>query len=94
MNGFTGKLWHDNNVTEYSDVGFEADIVGLIIDLRLPDGKLYYIINGESRGLAVSGLKAPLIPAVSLSNAGESVRLVRHAPIMIKNWDRKEAQII
>ena len=60
----SGQKIHKNMVETYPTSSRREDIIGLIVDLNT--GRLEFMRNGLSLGIAYENVKGPISPCVSL----------------------------
>jgi hypothetical protein len=69
----SGQKIHKNMVETYTSQSRRGDVIGLVVDLN--SGKLEFMRNGQSLGIAYENVKGPISPCVSLLK-GQKITLL------------------
>lgn len=78
--GYNGAAYHNSVEKTYATAYKAGDVIGVLADLK--KGNISFTKNGKNLGVAFTGVKGPLYPAVSLYNTSDSVSIVnRHSYI-------------
>jgi len=91
--GTGGKCNNSGKSVNYGEKYKEGDVVSVLLDFD--NGTIEFFKNGKSQGVAFKGLKAAVIPAVSLTSKGCRLKMLdlvnekhlpsRYKPFMVKN---------
>jgi hypothetical protein len=88
-----GSIYHNSGSQNYGDGSVPTNsTVGCVVDFTSGTGSMYFIVNGESWGLAYNGITKPVMAAVTLYHSGDQIKINRYARLRLKDYKTKRSR--